>query len=79
MEWVSSLTGKTGLTYEEAVEAESSSMEFLDSLPKALYKAIVYMIYKFSDRTRIDDLVNDIFVVLKDRYFVDEGRIVQLF
>lgn len=32
----------------------------------------LFLVHKFSCRARIDDLVNDIFVLFKDHYFINE-------
>lgn len=33
---------------------------------------ILFLIQKFSGRSRIDDLVNDIFVAIRDRFYIGE-------
>lgn len=33
---------------------------------------LLFVIHKFSCRSRLDDLVNDVFVLFKDRYFINE-------
>ncbi|KAH7696124.1 bromodomain containing protein, partial [Aphelenchoides avenae] len=71
MVWTCSATRRTGLTFEEALESErtaSPSKKF----PQPLELAIMYFVQRFSKRYGIDDLVNDIYEVLRERYFINE-------
>lgn len=84
MEWTCALTGKTGLTFEEALESEREAQvrfvyfflkllqEFIDTFPEYLEGPILFLIHQFSARSRIDDLVNDIYVAIRDRFFIGE-------
>jgi bromodomain adjacent to zinc finger domain protein 1A len=42
--WTCTLTGKTGLTYVEALESEQKARKLLTNFPMALEKAIIYLI-----------------------------------
>ena len=42
--WTCNLSGKTGLTYAEAVESEEKAHKSLQSFPKVLERVIVYLI-----------------------------------
>lgn len=44
--WTCHLTGKTGLTFSEAVESEEKALKSIKPISKALEKAIVYLLYK---------------------------------
>jgi bromodomain adjacent to zinc finger domain protein 1A len=42
--WTCILTGKTGLTYAEALESEQKALKSMSSFPSVLEKVIVYLI-----------------------------------
>ncbi|KAI1711925.1 bromodomain-containing protein [Ditylenchus destructor] len=70
--WVCNVTGKSGLTFDEAKESEAEALKQVQSFPAYLELPILYLIHTFSCRSRIDDLVNDIYAFMKDRYFINE-------
>ncbi|MCP9261431.1 Bromodomain adjacent to zinc finger domain protein 1A [Dirofilaria immitis] len=69
MVWTCSVTGKTGLTFEEALDSEK---ETLKTFPSSFARPILYLVYKLSCRGRIEDLVNDIYFFVKDHFLLGE-------
>ena len=69
--WSCSITGKSGLTYEEAVEAERKAKKRLGTLPKPLKKALCWLTNK-TRRGRLADLVDDVYVYAFNRFFKGE-------
>lgn len=70
--WTCSATGKSGLTYEEALESEKNAQEALETFPDHFGIPVLYLVHKLSFRGRLEDLVNDVYMFIKDRYFVGE-------
>ncbi|GMT13560.1 hypothetical protein PFISCL1PPCAC_4857 [Pristionchus fissidentatus] len=66
------LTGKTGLTYFEALESEKEAKEELDNFPDYLEVPILYLVQFLTCRGRLDDVLSDVTVFMKDRYFIGE-------
>lgn len=73
--WTCALTGKSGLTYQEAVECEEKARRQLNSLPEPLQKPLLYLANK-THTTRLADLNEDIFSYARERYFT--GEIVEV-
>ena len=69
--WTCSLSGKTGLTYSEALESEQRVRKAISSFPQALERAILYLV-RLTKRGNVKDLVDDLFNYAKDRYFIGE-------
>lgn len=44
LEWTCTLTGKTGLTYEEALESEENARKLIETFPKTIQMTIVYLV-----------------------------------
>lgn len=59
--WSCSVTGKSNLTYEEAVESEKKARKRLGDIPKPLKKALLW-VADHTSRGRITDLVDDVYV-----------------
>ena len=68
MVWSCSITGKSGLTYEEAVECERKAKKRLGSLPKPLKRGLLWLTDQ-TKRGRISDLVDDVYVFAFNRFF----------
>ncbi|GMR34319.1 hypothetical protein PMAYCL1PPCAC_04514 [Pristionchus mayeri] len=66
------LTGKTGLTYFEALESEKEAKEDLQSFPDTLQAPILYIVQYLTCRGRLDDVLSDVTIFMKDRYFINE-------
>ena len=69
--WSCSITGRSGLTYQEAEESEEKALKQLASFPAYLQKPILYLASK-TQRSRIADLNDDVFGFAKDRFFIGE-------
>lgn len=69
--WTCVLTGKTSLTYAEALESEQKARKSMTAFPFVLEKTIVYLI-NLTKRGNIKDLIDDLFSYTKDRYFIGE-------
>ena len=65
------MTGRPGLTYQEAVECENKAKKQIAAFPEYLQKPILYLA-TLTQRSRINDMNDDVFQFTKDRYFVNE-------
>ena len=69
--WSCSITGRAGLTYQEAVECEEKALKNLATFPSYLQKPILFLA-TLTHRSRLNDMNDDVFVFAKDRYFIGE-------
>jgi len=69
--WSCAITGKSGLTYEEAVDCERRARKRLGSVPKALKRALLCLAAR-TRRGRLTDLVDDVYIYAYNRFFVGE-------
>jgi bromodomain adjacent to zinc finger domain protein 1A len=69
--WSCAITGKTNLTYEEAVESEKKARKRLGAIPKALKRSLVLLASK-TRRGRLADMVDDVYVYAYNRFFIGE-------
>ena len=69
--WSCSVTGKTNLTYEEAVESERKAKKRLGTLPKPLKRGLLWLA-DHTQRGRLSDMVDDVWRFASGRYFRDE-------
>ncbi|KAJ8308342.1 hypothetical protein KUTeg_013216 [Tegillarca granosa] len=69
--WSCSITGRAGLTYQEAVECEEKALKNLATFPSYLQKPVLYLA-TLTHRSRLVDMNDDIFMFVKDRYFIGE-------
>ena len=69
--WSCSVTGKTNLTYEEAVESERKAKKRLGTLPKPLKKGLLWLA-DHTQRGKLSDLVDDVWRFASGRYFKNE-------
>ncbi|KAG8184175.1 hypothetical protein JTE90_010214 [Oedothorax gibbosus] len=69
--WSCSLTGKSSLTFQEALASEQQAREQLRSFPLALRKPLLYLA-TLSHKKRLNDMCDDVFAYVKDRFFVGE-------
>ena len=65
------MTGKPGLTYQEAIESEVKAKRYLASFPVYLEAPVLYLV-TLTKRGRLADLCDDVFVFSRDRYFIGE-------
>ncbi|XP_010192277.1 PREDICTED: bromodomain adjacent to zinc finger domain protein 1A, partial [Mesitornis unicolor] len=69
--WSCAVTGKPGLTYQEALESEKKARLNLESFPEALIIPVLYLT-TLTHRSRLHETCDEIFAYVKDRYFVGE-------
>ncbi|XP_053597368.1 bromodomain adjacent to zinc finger domain protein 1A isoform X4 [Microplitis demolitor] len=69
--WSCSITGKTNMTYEEAVACEENAKKSLKEFPMELRTPILYLASK-TNRTSFSEMTDDVFQYARDRYFVGE-------
>ncbi|KAM8921713.1 bromodomain adjacent to zinc finger domain protein 1A isoform 5-T5 [Pelodytes ibericus] len=69
--WSCSFTGKSGLTYQEALESEKKIRQGLQNFPESLIVPVLYL-SALSNHQRVTDLCEDIFGYVKNRFFVGE-------
>ncbi|XP_034941274.1 bromodomain adjacent to zinc finger domain protein 1A isoform X2 [Chelonus insularis] len=69
--WSCSITGKTNMTYEEAVACEENAKKILKEFPMELRTPILYLATK-TKRTSFSEMIEDIYQFARDRYFVGE-------
>ncbi|CAH1169684.1 unnamed protein product [Phaedon cochleariae] len=72
MVWTCSMTGKQNLTYQEALESEENAKQSLKEFPVELRLPILYLASK-TLRTSFGDMAEDVFMYVKDRYFIGEN------
>ncbi|ELT88139.1 hypothetical protein CAPTEDRAFT_221184 [Capitella teleta] len=70
--WSCEITGRSGLTYQEALECEQAAKKRLSSFPSNLQKPILFLATR-TYRGRLNELNDDVFVFAKDRYFIGES------
>lgn len=75
--WQCSLTGRPQLTFEEALKSEQNAKQNLKDFPMELKVPVLYLASK-THRTGILDLVEDVYIYVRDRYFVGETVEVSL-
>ncbi|XP_033735417.1 bromodomain adjacent to zinc finger domain protein 1A-like [Pecten maximus] len=75
--WSCSITGRAGLTYQEAIECEEKALKNLATFPGYLQKPVLFLA-NLTHRTRLVDMNDDIFVFAKDRFFIGEVAEVML-
>ncbi|XP_059566317.1 bromodomain adjacent to zinc finger domain protein 1A isoform X1 [Myotis daubentonii] len=69
--WSCAVTGRPGLTYQEALESEKRARQNLQSFPEPLIIPVLYLT-NLTHRSRLHEICDDIFAYVKDRYFVEE-------
>ncbi|XP_071081443.1 bromodomain adjacent to zinc finger domain protein 1A-like [Haliotis cracherodii] len=69
--WSCCITGRSGLTYQEALDSEEKARKNLSAFPKYLQRPIL-ILASLTYRTRLIDLNEDVFSFAKDRYFIGE-------
>ncbi|KAK4885411.1 hypothetical protein RN001_001682 [Aquatica leii] len=72
MVWTCSFTGKSGLTYLEALESEKESQGMLKDFPTELRIPVLFLASK-TQRSSFIEMADDIYLYMKDRYFIGEN------
>ncbi|KAK9869330.1 hypothetical protein WA026_003084 [Henosepilachna vigintioctopunctata] len=71
MVWTCSMTGKSNLTYEEALESEENARKSIKEFPYELRIPVLYIASK-TNRKGFGEMAEDVFLYCKDRYFIGE-------
>ncbi|CAM6024856.1 unnamed protein product [Sphagnum balticum] len=69
--WTCKVSGKSNLTYEEAVVSERKATEKVQQFPKEFMGPVLHLV-QFSCRLRIDELVDRLYKNFKERFVVGE-------
>ncbi|VDP10990.1 unnamed protein product [Soboliphyme baturini] len=69
--WTCSATGRTNLTFEEALLSERTSKESLENFPSNLARPLLFLC-RLTKRSRLEDLLNDVYGFVRNHYFVGE-------
>ncbi|CAH0550662.1 unnamed protein product [Brassicogethes aeneus] len=72
MVWTCCMTGKSNLTYLEALESEENAKRSLQEFPVELKIPILFLASK-TKRTSFGDMAEDVFIYAKDRFFIGEN------
>lgn len=72
MVWTCAMTGKSNLTYQEALESEENAKQSLKEFPVELRIPLLYLASK-TQRSSFGDMAEDVFLFAKERYFVGEN------
>ncbi|KRT79797.1 hypothetical protein AMK59_7596, partial [Oryctes borbonicus] len=72
MVWTCAMTGRSNLTYVEALQSEENARKSLKDFPLELRIPVLYLASK-TKRSSFADMADDIFSFTKERYFVGEN------
>jgi len=71
MVWTCEMTGRPNLTYQEAIDSEAKGLKFLNNIDKNLKLPMLYTC-SLTRRGRQNDMSEDTFAYIRDRYFPGE-------
>ncbi|KAJ1102985.1 hypothetical protein NDU88_000417, partial [Pleurodeles waltl] len=69
--WSCAITGKAGLTYQEAVESEKKARRNIQNFPEPLIGPVLYLAGR-TRRARLHEVCDDVHAYLHNRFFVGE-------
>ncbi|XP_014471104.1 PREDICTED: bromodomain adjacent to zinc finger domain protein 1A isoform X3 [Dinoponera quadriceps] len=69
--WSCSITGRTSMTFQEALECEENAKKSLKEFPMELRIPILYLASK-TNRMSFNEMIEDVYQFARDRYFVGE-------
>ncbi|XP_067206376.1 bromodomain adjacent to zinc finger domain protein 1A isoform X2 [Linepithema humile] len=69
--WSCSITGRTNMTFEEALQCEENAKRSLKEFPMELRIPILYLASK-TFRSSFNEMIEDVYQFARDRYFVGE-------
>ncbi|XP_078034586.1 ATP-dependent chromatin assembly factor large subunit isoform X2 [Augochlora pura] len=69
--WSCSITGRSNMTFEEALQCEENAKKSLKEFPMELRIPILYLASK-TNRSSFNEVVEDVFQFSRDRFFVGE-------
>lgn len=72
MVWACAMTGRSNLTYVEALQSEENARISLKDFPLELRIPVLYLANK-TKRSSFTEMADDIFTYIKERYFVGEN------
>lgn len=72
MVWSCAMTGKSNLTYVEALQSEQAAKKSLKDFPMELRIPVLFLASK-TKRSAFGEMAEDVFTFVKDRYFVGEN------
>ncbi|KAL1461553.1 hypothetical protein WDU94_013438, partial [Cyamophila willieti] len=77
IQWSCSYTGKSSLTFKEALDSEENAKKMLKEFPMELRLPMLYL-STLTDRTTQRELADDILAFVRNRFFVGEMVEVQI-
>uniref|UniRef100_A0A9J7YNA6 Bromodomain adjacent to zinc finger domain protein 1A n=1 Tax=Cyprinus carpio carpio TaxID=630221 RepID=A0A9J7YNA6_CYPCA len=69
--WSCAVTGKPGLTYQEALESERKARFNLQNFPNALLVPLLHLT-ALTHRSRLHEICDDVYAYVKERFFPGE-------
>lgn len=72
MVWTCAMTGRSNLTYIEALQSEENARKSLKDFPLELRIPVLFLANK-TKRSSFVDMADDVFTYIKERYFVGEN------
>uniref|UniRef100_A0A8C1VYD9 Bromodomain adjacent to zinc finger domain protein 1A n=1 Tax=Cyprinus carpio TaxID=7962 RepID=A0A8C1VYD9_CYPCA len=69
--WSCAVTGKPGLTYQEALESERKARFNLQNFPNALLIPLLHLT-ALTNRSRLHEICDDVYAYVKERFFPGE-------
>lgn len=69
--WSCAITGRAGMTYQEAVDCEERAKRHLATFQENLQRPLLFLA-TLTHRSRLADLNDDVFLFAKDHYFIGE-------
>ncbi|GFN82816.1 bromodomain adjacent to Zinc finger domain protein 1a [Plakobranchus ocellatus] len=69
--WSCAITGKSGMTFQEAEECEEKAKKNLATFQDSLKKPLLFLT-TLTHRSRLNDVNDDVFLFAKDRFFIGE-------
>ncbi|XP_031833617.2 ATP-dependent chromatin assembly factor large subunit isoform X3 [Nomia melanderi] len=69
--WSCSITGRSNMTFEEALQCEENAKKSLKEFPMELRIPILYLASK-TNRSSFNEMIEDVYQFARDRYFVGE-------
>lgn len=73
--WSCAVTGRPGLTYQEALESERRARQSLQNFPPTLVVPLLHLV-TLTHRTRLHEICDDVYSYVKERFF--EGETVEV-
>ncbi|EGT38233.1 hypothetical protein CAEBREN_19091 [Caenorhabditis brenneri] len=70
--WSCSQTRRNNLTFYEAIKSETEVEKEIQDFPEFLERPILLIVQKYTNRGRFEDLLSDIYHIMKDRFFINE-------